>query len=69
MLLKKTMVLLFLCIWGIMSSACGVTEPKKITNMGYKLVDDTGVVFYMPKPPQRIVSLTYGTDEILFGLV
>lgn len=69
MLLKKTMVLLFLCIWGIMSSACGVTEPKKITNMGYKVVDDTGFVFYMPKPPQRIVSLTYGTDEILFGLV
>ena len=69
MLLKKTMVLLFLCIWGIMSSACGVTDPKKITNMGYKVVDDTGFVFYMPKPPQRIVSLTYGTDEILFGLV
>lgn len=69
MLLKKTMVLIFLCIWGIMSSACGVTEPKKITNVGYKVVDDTGFVFYMPKPPQRIVSLTYGTDEILFGLV
>ena len=31
--------------------------------------DDTGYLLYLPHHPSRIVSLTYGTDEILLGLV
>jgi iron complex transport system substrate-binding protein len=34
-----------------------------------RLVDDAGVAVTVAKPPQRIVSLTISTDEILLGLV
>ncbi|MDD4722788.1 MAG: ABC transporter substrate-binding protein, partial [Acidaminococcaceae bacterium] len=35
----------------------------------YTVVDDSGVSVTLLRKPQRIVSLTYGTDEILAELV
>lgn len=39
------------------------------TNVAYMAVDDTGRTLFFESKPQHIVSLTYGTDEILTDIV
>jgi len=52
-----------------MASGCGVDEKTKNAINPYTVVDDSGVSVTLQGKPQRIVSLTYGTDEIAAELV
>lgn len=52
---------------SILCSGCGQSISS---NQNMRTVqDDTGYSVSLPDHPSRIVSLTYGTDEILLGLV
>lgn len=52
---------------SILCSGCGQSISS---NQNMRTVqDDTGYSVSLPRHPFRIVSLTYGTDEILLGLV
>lgn len=52
---------------SILCSGCGQSISS---NQNMRTVqDDTGYSVSLPRHPSRIVSLTYGTDEILLGLV
>lgn len=52
---------------SILCSGCGQSISS---NQNMRTVqDDTGYSVSLPQHPSRIVSLTYGTDEILLGLV
>ena len=62
------LVLLAFCI-----SACGSKEasPKEVQNhkVAYEVIDEGGRRHIFNEKPKRIVSLSYGTDEILTELV
>lgn len=64
----KRCVLFFLTLFcGILLlSGCGKIQPESPMR---QVVDDSGQSLSLPSHPSRIVSLTYGTDEILLGLV
>lgn len=52
---------------SILCSGCGQSHSS---NQNMRTVqDDTGYSVSLSRHPSRIVSLTYGTDEILLGLV
>lgn len=51
---------------SILLSGCGKIQPESPMR---QVVDDSGQSLSLPSHPSRIVSLTYGTDEILLGLV
>ena len=61
-------IFLSLCLWG-----CGKNSIAPAVEQGngvaYTAVDDAGRKLSFQRKPERIVSLTYGTDEILVGLV
>ena len=64
--------LFFLFILTFLTSACGFREDKQTvqdTATGYMVIDDSGRQVYLRNKPVRIVSTTYGTDEILIELV
>ena len=52
-------------------SALASTQFKPSESSGFPLsmIDPTGEEFVLQEPPQRIVSVTLGTDEILSALV
>lgn len=66
-MLKKLFSLFFTVFASILLSACSVTPaPQSETR---SMTDDAGRTISAPIHPTRIVSLTYGTDEILTALV
>lgn len=58
--------LLSLLFGTLLLTGCGKVQPESHLR---QVVDDTGQSVSLPRHPSRIVSLTYGTDEILLGLV
>lgn len=68
---------LCLLIMAVVLLACGCAPDQapaavpadKSVAVSYSVVDDTGRTLHFKQKPQRIVSLTYGTDEILTDLV
>lgn len=65
--LKRFALLLFSLFFGIfLLSGCGKVMTE---NHQRQVEDDSGQSVSLPSHPSRIVSLTYGTDEILLGLV
>ena len=65
--MKRFALLLFSFFCGILLlSGCGKIQPESPMR---QVVDDSGQALSLPSHPSRIVSLTYGTDEILLGLV
>lgn len=58
--------LLSLLFGTLLLTGCGKVQPESHLQ---QVVDDTGQSVSLPDHPSRIVSLTYGTDEILLGLV
>ena len=50
------------------SSLPGTTLPNKITPFPRKLFVATGEILIIPKRPQRIISQTLATDEILLAI-
>lgn len=66
-MLKKLFSLLFAAFAALLLPACSVTPaPQSETR---SVTDDSGRTLSAPTHPKRIVSLTYGTDEILTALV
>lgn len=66
-MLKKLFSLLFAAFAELLLPACSVTPaPQSETR---SVTDDSGRTLSVPTHPKRIVSLTYGTDEILTALV
>lgn len=70
----KRIILLFLCIlslslWGCGSEQWSQSTDKTAVNTAYTAVDDAGRRLSFERKPSRIVSLTYGTDEILSAIV
>ena len=66
-MLKKLFSLLFATFAALFLPACSVTPaPQSETRT---VTDDSGRTLSAPTHPKRIVSLTYGTDEILTALV
>lgn len=66
-MLKKLFSLLFAAFAALLLPACSVTPaPQSETRT---VTDDSGRQVSLPMHPKRIISLTYGTDEILTALV
>lgn len=66
-MLKKLFSLLFATFAALFLPACSVTPaPQSETR---SMTDDAGRTISAPIHPMRIVSLTYGTDEILTSLL
>lgn len=66
-MLKKLFSLLFAALAALLLPACSVTPaPQSKTR---SVTDDAGRTISAPLYPTRIISLTYGTDEILTALV
>lgn len=61
------MLLLLLLVLTALFSGCGSQDSAY--EGGYQVTDDQGTVVSFQAKPQRIVSLTMSTDNILLGLV
>lgn len=69
-------VFIFLALLLLLVSGCtggndgnkGGNE-RKDSSAGYEVVDSTGTILKLPQRPERIVSLSVSTDEILIRLV
>lgn len=71
--MKKLCILLML-LAALLACGCAKTPPPQPAALAqaessYSVVDDAGRTLHFAHKPQRIVSLTYGTDEILTDLV
>lgn len=65
--MKRFALFLLSLLFGVLLlTGCGKVQPESHLR---QVVDDTGQSASLPDHPSRIVSLTYGTDEILLGLV
>lgn len=69
--MKRVFVAILLFIGLLLCFGCTHKSDKRQTDhaFGYTVVDDAGRTIELPSKPRRIVSLTYGTDEILLELV
>lgn len=66
-MLKKLLSLLLTAFAVLLLPACSVTPAPPTETRA--IVDDSGREIALPIHPMRIVSLTYGTDEILTSLL
>ena len=66
-MLKKLLSLILAAFAGLLLPACSVTPAPPTETRA--IVDDSGREIALPIHPMRIVSLTYGTDEILTSLL
>lgn len=64
---RLTAILFFLILTLSLAAGCG--SVKNGGPSARTIQDDTGYTLSVSSHPSRIVSLTYGTDEILLGLV
>ena len=66
-MLQKIFTLILAVLAALLLPACSVTPaPQSETR---SMTDDAGRTISAPIHPTRIVSLTYGTDEILTSLL
>lgn len=71
----KKLCLLILLLVTLVACGCKQTQAPAAslidenTSQSYGVIDDAGRTLHFEQKPQRIVSLTYGTDEILTDLV
>lgn len=71
--MKKIFAIMLLLL-ALLAAGCSdkeraLTEMPSQNDTAYTVVDDAGRTLQFKQRPQRIVSLTYGTDEIVTGLV
>lgn len=75
-ILVLLVILLVVFFWGTQgkllvhnpSSSPVITLPSEITSFPRKLYEATGEILIIPKRPQRIISQTLATDEILLAI-
>lgn len=66
-MLQKIFTLILAVLAALLLPACSVTPASQSETR--TVTDDSGRQVSLPMQPKRIVSLTYGTDEILTALV
>ena len=70
--MKKIILVLMLLICTSLRGCASESKPIQVDalpHVAYSVVDDAGRKLSFERKPTRIVSLTYGTDEILVALV
>lgn len=70
--MKKIILLLMVLMSGLLWGCASESKPIQVDalpHVAYSVVDDAGRKLSFERKPTRIVSLTYGTDEILVALV
>lgn len=68
--MRKLFLFLLLCVVAFTTACMGPDRNiKEACQESYEVTDEENRVIQIKHKPQRIVSLTYGTDEILLGLV
>ena len=70
--MKNIILVLMLFISALLSGCASGLKPIQVDALpyaAYTVVDDAGRKLSFERKPTRIVSLTYGTDEILVDLV
>ena len=71
--MKKLLMIISLLLL-IFTAGCSKQQAADVpaspaVDVAYSVTDDAGRTLHFEHKPQRIVSLTYGTDEILTDLV
>lgn len=64
---KKIWICSLLCIVIICLAGCGKSGAK--TEIGYEVRDHQGTMVKIPRKPERILTLSLYTDEMVMGLV
>lgn len=70
--MKRIIFIFMLFISALLSGCASGLKPIQVDalpHVAYSVVDDAGRKLSFERKPTRIVSLTYGTDEILVALV
>lgn len=70
--IKRLASLVFLCLICLLLAGCPARQTGgKVQNSqgSYTVTDDSGYTMTLAAKPQRIASLSYGTDEMLVELV
>ena len=66
----KKLIFVLLCIIFLATNGCRFHFAEvPVENNAYVVTDELGRTVKIPHKPQRIVSTTYGTDEVLLDLV
>ena len=65
----KKILFLLIMIMSALLVGCGAKTQAPSASTAYTVTDDAGRKLSFAKKPSRIVSLTYGTDEILTEVV
>ena len=66
----KKLIFVLLCIILLATNGCRFHFAEvPVENNAYVVTDELGRTVKIPHKPQRIVSTTYGTDEVLLDLV
>lgn len=67
----RILFVLFLCMiaGGCQSDNSSMVVSKEASDTSYEVVDAQGTVVKLKAKPQRIVTFSIGTDEIVLGLV
>ena len=65
----KKILFLLIMIMSALLVGCGAKTQAPSASTAYTVTDDAGRKLSFDKKPSRIVSLTYGTDEILTEVV
>ncbi len=53
----------------VMMAGCGAEQQAESRGTSYRIVDSRGVTVELAKKPQKIVTFSAGTDQILLGMV
>ena len=62
-------IALLLCLLFLTAGCANQQGPQAPSASGYEVRDSKGTILKLPRKPQRIISLSVSTDEILLGLV
>lgn len=67
--MKRCATFLLFCFMSALLISCGLPNHNTETPAAYTVTDIEGTVVAFPAPPQRIVTLSMGTDQTMLGLV
>ena len=67
--MKRCATFLLFCFMSALLISCGLPNHNTETPAAYTVTDIEGTVVAFPAPPQRIVTLSMGTDQTMHGLV
>ena len=66
---KKGILFFLLCALSVFLTACGVSDNAQQKLAAYTVTDIEGTAVDFPAAPERIITLSMSTDEVMLGLV